>query len=96
MKCPYCGGDCINKMIVEIYLQSVKKYLKYSKNESVGTNNPTAGEVGECKETGGRIYLCPYCQKPFKAPFLKDGKGSFKCPNCGKKLSVPVTNKLFC
>ncbi|WP_456472636.1 hypothetical protein [Methanocaldococcus sp.] len=103
MKCPYCGGEeCINKDIVEIYLKMVEQFF----NTKIGEADkeledfncrkyPAAGDVGECKKTHGRIYLCPYCKKPFKAIF-EMGKITIKCPNCSKTLCLPATNRTIC
>ncbi|WP_423792823.1 hypothetical protein ACPB8Q_01080 [Methanocaldococcus indicus] len=95
MKCPYCGSEeCINKSALNIYLKAVETFLK--KYINIKFKYPAVGEVGICKKTGGRIYLCPYCKVPFKAPFLNKGEGHFNCPNCNKTLNVPASNKLVC
>ncbi|ACX72071.1 conserved hypothetical protein [Methanocaldococcus vulcanius M7] len=95
--CPYCGKDCINEEAVNMYLRMVKKFFKYQNKDSEITfeRYPTVGEVGECKETGGRIYLCPYCEKPFKA-YYKNEEVVINCPHCGKILALPATNRTFC
>ena len=95
--CPYCGGNCVNEDVANMYLKMVEKFFKYQNKESDITfeKYPTVGEVGECKETGGRIYLCPYCKKPFKAYYEKD-KVVITCPNCNKTLCLPATNRTFC
>jgi DNA-directed RNA polymerase subunit RPC12/RpoP len=95
--CPYCGGDCINEEAVNIYLKMIEKFFKYQNKDSEITfeRYPTVGEVGECKKTGERIYLCPYCKKPFKAYYIKD-KVTITCPNCNETLCLPATNRTFC
>ncbi|ENN96382.1 hypothetical protein J422_02869 [Methanocaldococcus villosus KIN24-T80] len=95
MKCPYCGGDCIDKDMVNLYLKSVEMFFKFQSDNELVKKYPPAGEIGECKKTFNRIYLCPYCKEPFKA-YYNNGKAKIVCPNCKKTLLLPITNRSVC
>jgi hypothetical protein len=98
MKCPICeGDDCIKKSAVELYLNMIKMFFKYQDKDSDITYRkyPTVGEIGECKKTFKRIWLCPYCKKPFESNY-ELGKVVVKCPNCDEILCIPVSNRTFC
>ncbi|ADG13474.1 hypothetical protein [Methanocaldococcus infernus] len=102
MKCPYCGGSCINEEVAKLYLESVKVFFEFEISradkelEELDTRKyPPVGDVGECKKTHGRIYLCPFCKEPFKATY-EQGKITITCPNCKKVLCLPATNRTIC
>ena len=97
MECPYCGGDCVRKSVVEMYLDMIEMFFKYRDENSDITYKkyPTVGEVGECKKTHERIWFCPYCKKPFKENY-KLKEVTVQCPHCKETLCIPATNRTFC
>ncbi len=97
LKCPICGGNCIVISVANMYLKMVKKFFENrDENSNIPFRKyPVVGEVGECKKTGERIYLCPYCKKPFKG-YYNVGEPTITCPNCGETLTVPISNRSYC
>ncbi|HIP84622.1 MAG TPA: hypothetical protein EYH15_03955 [Methanothermococcus okinawensis] len=95
MVCPICGGEkCISKSTVDLYLNTVESFFKSTRDNS-WERYPTAGDVGECVKTAKRIWLCPYCKKPFEANFrFKTLK--VQCPNCNSTLNIPASHRTLC
>ena len=96
--CPICkGNDCIIESVVKLYLSMVEKFPKYQdeNSESIYQKYPTVGDVGECKKTFKRIWLCPNCKKPFESNYTLE-KATVNCPNCGSTLCIPVSHRTFC
>jgi len=98
ISCPICGGkECISKSTVELYLSTVKSFFKYRRDDSDRSceRYPTVGDVGECVKTSKRIWLCPYCKKPFEANFrFKDL--TIQCPHCNSTLNIPASYRTLC
>ena len=96
--CPICkGNDCIVISIAEMYLSMIERFLKHQdKNSSIIYQRyPTVGDVGECKETFKRIWLCPYCKRSFESNYALE-KTTINCPNCDGILCIPVSHRTFC
>ena len=96
--CPICGGEeCINKSTVNLYLSTVESFFKYKKDDSDKSceRYPTVGDVGECVKTSKRIWLCPYCKKPFEANY-RSKELTIKCPNCNSILNIPASHRTLC
>ena len=93
--CPICGKEeCISKSTVDLYLSTVESFFRYKKEGKTETY-PTVGDVGECVKTSKRIWLCPYCKKPFEANY-RSKELTIKCPNCNSTLNIPASHRTLC
>ncbi|BAP61203.1 MAG: hypothetical protein PWP15_905 [Methanothermococcus sp.] len=92
MKCPYCGENCVDEYILELYIKSLKNF-KMRKNTAFN-GIPIVCEAGVCKNTGKRIWYCPHCKS--LTEYVDSFNAIVQCPNCHEKIALPATNRTVC
>ncbi|WP_456466688.1 hypothetical protein [Methanopyrus sp.] len=101
-RCPYCGSpDCVNRAALTAFLRATQRLARYvaQGRDEVDRDDPlfrpTFGEVGVCRRTHRRIWVCPHCHSLLPEPD-PDGMTA-RCPECGRKANVaPSRRKIVC
>ncbi len=101
LRCPYCGSySCVNESAMSLFLRASERAVRYVIEERNDVDKdpnlrPSFGEVGVCKRTSKRIWVCPYCHSLI--PELESDGMTARCPECGQKANVaPSRRKIVC